>query len=100
MIIVIVVVTSENKKSTLDNNDTQLQHNVCESCDQSCKPSYTYPVTTQPVTNHSDEIMESSVRRTGMALQKLNRDRALSSVNKATKMHFGRNVYDEITTYE
>lgn len=48
----------------------------------------------------SNDIVGLALHRSNGNLNKLNQAKSLSSVNKSTKLNFGLNAYNELTTYE
>jgi hypothetical protein len=48
----------------------------------------------------SQDMVSLALHRSGKQIAQLNQTNLLSSANKAAKLNFGLNTYDEITTYE
>ena len=48
----------------------------------------------------SQDMVSLALHRSGNHMAQLNNAKSLSSANKAAKLNFGLNTYDEITTYE
>ena len=99
VIIIIAVVASSgfsNPINTLTNPSNGCRSNACRTT------NYKRPLA-NPVRRLSNapprDIVGLSLHRSGKNMQKMNNDRAFSSANKASKLKFGQNVYDELTSY-
>ena len=99
IIVIIAVVTSSgfsNPRNTLTNPSNGCRSNACRTT------NYKRPLA-NPVRRLSNapprDILGLSLHRSGKNMQKMNNDRAFSSANKASKLKFGQNVYDELTSY-
>ena len=104
IIIVIVIIIAETSKksgfheSILDKPMYDRSNHLDHTCPLS-NPDNTVPAPPSS-DRQSNDIVGLALHRSNGNLNKLNQAKSLSSVNKSTKLNFGLNAYNELTTYE
>ena len=99
IIIIIVVIVVATKPSGFDQQDLDKplydRHKLLDS---------TCPLSDQPVPPSSDkqsqDMVTRAMHRSKTHMDKMNNEKSHSSANKAAKLSFGLNTYNELTTYE
>jgi hypothetical protein len=106
IIIIIVIVSIATSASGFSVNPrAQIRGNQCNN--KGCSMSFRKNTLSNPnnVTmpssdKQSQSMVNLSLHRSRGNLRKLSQQNAFSSANKATKLRFGKNTYNEITSYE
>lgn len=101
LIVAIVLLTSKKSnfhESILDKPMYDRSNHLDHTCPLS-NPDNTVPAPPSS-DKQSNDIVGLALHRSNGNLNKLNQAKSLSSVNKSTKLNFGLNAYNELTTYE
>lgn len=103
VIIIVVIIFTATKKSgfhesILDKPMYDRSNHLDHTCPLS-NPDNTVPAPPSS-DKQSNDIIGLALHRSNGNLNKLNQAKSLSSVNKSTKLNFGLNAYNELTTYE
>ena len=99
VVVIIVVIAVATKPSKFDQQDLDKplydRHKLLDS---------TCPLSDQPVPPSSDkqsqDMVTRAMHRSKTHMDKMNNEKSHSSANKAAKLSFGLNTYNELTTYE
>lgn len=99
IVIIIIIVAVATKPSKFDQHDLDKplydRHKLLDS---------TCPLSDQPVPPSSDkqsqDMVTRAMHRSKTHMDKMNNEKSHSSANKAAKLSFGLNTYNELTTYE
>lgn len=101
IIVLLVYFTTKKSKfheSILDKPMYDRSNHLDHTCPLS-NPDNTVPAPPSS-DKQSNDIVGLALHRSNGNLNKLNQAKSLSSVNKSTKLNFGLNAYNELTTYE
>ena len=111
IIIIIVIAVSADTSSSSFINFTSKPMNILKNtfartntninkCTNKCTLSNPNNTITALSDKQSNGMVELSLHRSSNNLQKQQQAKSLSSANKAAKLNFGRNTYNELTSYE
>ena len=99
IVVLVVLVVETTKHSGFNQQDLDKplydRHKLLDS---------TCPLSDQPVPPSSDkqsqDMVTRAMHRSKTHMDKMNNEKSHSSANKAAKLSFGLNTYNELTTYE